>query len=136
MSTTEQLDLETYTRTVAEQAQVASRAMASLGGAAKIAWLRASAVAVRDHTDQILAANARDIAAAPEYGLTDAQIDRLRLTPERIDGIATALEEVAALPDPIGSVIAFDRAAKRFADRQGPRARSAWCSSSTSPDPT
>jgi glutamate-5-semialdehyde dehydrogenase len=105
MSTTEQLDLETYTRTVAEQAQVASRAMASLGGAAKIAWLRASAVAVRDHTDQILAANARDIAAAPEYGLTDAQVDRLRLTPERIDGIATALEEVAALPDPIGSVM-------------------------------
>ncbi len=105
MSTTEQLDLESYTRTVAEQAKAASRSMASLSGAAKIAWLRASAEALRNHTAQILEANARDIAAAPDYGLTAAQIDRLRLSPDRIEGIAVALEEVAALPDPIGSVM-------------------------------
>lgn len=105
MSTAETLDLETYTRTVAQQAKAASRAMASLDGATKIAWLRASAALLRESTEPILEANARDIAAAPEYGLTDAAVDRLRLTPERVDGIAAALQQVAALPDPIGRVI-------------------------------
>ena len=50
-------------------------------------------------------ANHLDIKAAPDFGLTDAQVDRLRLTPERIDGIATALKEVAMLVDPVGQVI-------------------------------
>lgn len=53
----------------------------------------------------ILAANEKDIAAAPDYGLTDAQIDRLVLNAERIDGIAGALEEIAMLPDPVGEVV-------------------------------
>ena len=46
-----------------------------------------------------------DLEAAPGYGLTNAEIDRLRLTPSRIEEIAAALEAVAALPDPIGEVI-------------------------------
>ncbi len=50
-------------------------------------------------------ANRLDLAAAPGYGLGDAQIDRLRLTPARIAAMAKALEEVAALPEPIGEVI-------------------------------
>ena len=53
----------------------------------------------------ILAANVNDIEAAPGYGLTDAQIDRLVLSEERIDGIATALEQISMLPDPIGQTI-------------------------------
>ncbi|QDU58763.1 glutamate-5-semialdehyde dehydrogenase [Aeoliella mucimassa] len=105
MGTSNHVDLETYTKQVAEQAKAASRQMASLPGGTKIAWLRASAQCLRDHTSDILAANKQDIAAAPGYGLSDAQIDRLRLTPERIEGIASALEEVASLRDPIGSVI-------------------------------
>ena len=67
-------------------------------------------------------ANARDLAAAPGYGLTDAEIDRLRLTPKRIEAIADGLEDVADLPDPIGEVIAVDDPAQRPADRQSPRA--------------
>lgn len=105
MSTAAQLDLETYTRTVAQQAREASRAMASLTGATKIAWLKAAAQLLRDESEIILEANAQDIEAAPGYGLTDAMIDRLRLTEDRIGGIAKALEEVAALRDPIGCVI-------------------------------
>ena len=105
MNTSETVDLETYTTQVAQQAKQASRLMASLSGATKIAWLRASAQRLRDHAAEILSANEQDIAAAPDYGLTDAQIDRLRLSPERIEGIASALEEVAALPDPVGRVI-------------------------------
>lgn len=49
--------------------------------------------------------NEKDLQQAPDYGLTDAQVDRLRLTESRLQGIATALEEVALLPDPIGEVI-------------------------------
>ncbi|MCO6042345.1 glutamate-5-semialdehyde dehydrogenase [Aeoliella sp. ICT_H6.2] len=105
MSTAAQLDLETYTRTVAQQAREASRAMASLTGATKIAWLNATAQLLREESGAVLEANAQDIEAAPGYGLTDAMIDRLRLSEDRIEGIAKALEEVAALGDPIGRVM-------------------------------
>lgn len=100
-----QLDVAAYARTVANQAKDASRAMAMLSGAAKANWMRASADALRSNIDSLLEANAVDIGAAPDYGLTDAGIDRLRLSPERIDGIAAALEQVAALPEPIGEVM-------------------------------
>ena len=53
----------------------------------------------------ILEANQKDLTAAPSYGLTDASIDRLRLDVQRLDGIASALREIVALPDPIGEVI-------------------------------
>lgn len=68
-------------------------------------WLRRSAELLREGMSAIEQANAQDLAAAPGYGLTDAQIDRLRLTPQRIDDIAAGLEQIASLPDPIGDVI-------------------------------
>lgn len=105
MSSTNTIDLQAYTQAVAEQAKAASRAMASLNGQTKIAWLRSAAALLREQAPQILAANKLDIAAAPDYGLTEAQIDRLQLSEDRIVGIASALEEVATLPDPIGRVI-------------------------------
>ncbi|MEQ8849346.1 glutamate-5-semialdehyde dehydrogenase [Botrimarina sp.] len=98
-------DLTTYCRRTAEQAKHASAALAVLPAATKIAWLRRSAAALRAGGDRLSEANRRDLAAAADYGLTDAQTDRLRLTPERIEAIATGLEEVAALPEPIGAVI-------------------------------
>ena len=54
----------------------------------KIAWLRRSAALLRENADAIERANAEDLAAAPGFGLTPAEIDRLRLTPERIEAIA------------------------------------------------
>ncbi|MEN1680470.1 MAG: glutamate-5-semialdehyde dehydrogenase [Planctomycetota bacterium] len=108
MSTAEtaaEQDLLTYCQEVADRAKAASRELATLSGGVKIAWLRRSAAALRGAGSRLESANAQDLAAAPGYGLTDAQIDRLRLTPERIETIAVGLEEVAALPDPIGSVI-------------------------------
>jgi glutamate-5-semialdehyde dehydrogenase len=60
---------------------------------------------LRSQTRVLLEANAADVAAASGFGLTDAQVDRLRLTPKRIDDIAVGLEQVAALPDPVGEVI-------------------------------
>lgn len=96
-------------RDLARRAKAAARAMAVVPGAAKDAWLRRSAAALVERRDEVLAANADDVAAAPARGLSTAAIDRLRLDPKRVDEIARALLEVAALPDPIGETIASSR---------------------------
>ena len=79
--------------------------MATVTGAQKNGWLRHCAALLTTQIPELIAANDLDIAAAPEYGLSDAAIDRLRLTPKRIAEMATALEEIAMFPDPIGQVI-------------------------------
>lgn len=98
-------DLKNYTQQVARQAKAASRKLASIRGEQKNNWLRQSAAAIRARSAELIAANELDLAKAPEYGLTSAETDRLKLTPERLESIAKALEEVTALPDPIGEVI-------------------------------
>ncbi len=98
-------DLAAYCQDVARRAKAASRALALVDSQQKDGWLRESAKRLRDAQQAIAEANQRDVAAAPSFGLTDAQTDRLRLTPERIEGIAAGLEDVASLPDPIGEVI-------------------------------
>ena len=98
-------DLAAYCRDVAERAKIASGQMATVSPAVKLAWLRASVAKLRAGVAEIQAANAKDIEAAPGYGLTPAEIDRLKLTPARIEAIAVALDEVAQLGDPIGRVI-------------------------------
>lgn len=106
MSTTAtESDLGRYCRQTAEAAKAASYQLSSISTATKNEWLLASADALVAAADSILKANAEDIAAAPDYGLTDAQVDRLRLDESRIEGIATGLREIAALPDPVGEVI-------------------------------
>lgn len=103
--TDQSADLGKYCKQVAQRAKAASRLLTSVSGETKIAWLKRSAALLRDNIPALQKANVGDLDAAPGYGLTDAQIDRLRLTPDRIEGIAVALEEVAALKDPIGQVI-------------------------------
>ena len=98
-------DLTAYCREVARRAKRASAALATVLGEVKIAWLLRSAELLRASSEQLAEANQLDLDAAPGYGLTDAAIDRLRLTPDRIESIAAALEQVAALRDPIGAVI-------------------------------
>jgi len=97
--------LPEYCQEIARAAKTAAAELALVAGAQKDKWLRHSATLLRDRTDTIQAANENDIAAAPDFGLTDAQIDRLRLTDERIRGIAAAMEEIAMLRDPVGEVI-------------------------------
>ena len=101
----ENLELDAYCSQVARQAKIASSKLALVHGDTKIAWLRRSAQLLRENVARVQEANSRDLEAAPGYGLTDAQVDRLRLTPARIEAVATALEEVAQLRDPIGRVI-------------------------------
>ncbi|MDB4679774.1 MAG: glutamate-5-semialdehyde dehydrogenase [Planctomycetaceae bacterium] len=98
-------DLAQYTRETAQRAKDASRQLGAVSGAIKNQWLRTAATRIREQTTALLEANQQDIAAAPQFGLTDAQVDRLRLSPERLDGIANALEELVMLADPIGEVL-------------------------------
>ncbi len=72
----------------------------------KNAALRAAARRIQETTSRILAANEEDMAAARRAGRTAAYLDRLRLDEDRVSAIARALEEVADLPDPVGSEIA------------------------------
>jgi glutamate-5-semialdehyde dehydrogenase len=99
------IDLASYCQQTAARVQRAAADLAVCTGAQKNGWLRASAAALRKATQEILTANELDLAAAPGFGLTDAAIDRLRLNPKRIEEIAVGLEEVAALPDPVGEVM-------------------------------
>ena len=94
---------------IAQRARRASRGLAIVPGSAKDAWLRRSARALRERGDEILEANARDVAAAPGYGLNVAAIDRLTLNPKRLEAMATSLEEVAGLADPVGETIHASR---------------------------
>jgi glutamate-5-semialdehyde dehydrogenase len=100
-----QTDLAEYCREAARRSKAAAAELALARGEQKNMWLRQSAARLRERTNDILAANAEDLAAAPGYGLTEAQTDRLRLTPARIEEIAVGLEEVAVLPDPVGEII-------------------------------
>ena len=97
-------DFNQYASEWADRARHASRELVLASGNQKNAWLRRSAQLVRTRTAELIAANAKDIEAAPGFGLTSAMVDRLRLTDERLEGIATALEAIALLPDPIGEI--------------------------------
>jgi glutamate-5-semialdehyde dehydrogenase len=92
-------------RNLALAGRAAQRHLAAMPSSAKAAALRAAARALRAAETDILAANARDLAAGEAGGLTKAMLDRLRLDPARLAGIADAVEQVAALPDPVGDVI-------------------------------
>ena len=91
-------------RQQALQCRTAAQALAQLETAAKDALLRTMADALDQDAGAILAANARDLEAARANGTTGAMLDRLALDSTRLAGIAKALREVAALPDPVGQV--------------------------------
>ncbi|MBP3954210.1 glutamate-5-semialdehyde dehydrogenase [Gemmata sp. G18] len=97
-------DLGTLCLGLAQRAKAAARALATVATAAKNQWLLAAADALEAHQDELLAANARDVAAAPGFGLNAAAIDRLTLNPKRIKAAAEGLRQVTALPDPVGEV--------------------------------
>ena len=85
-------------------ARTASRLMARASTAAKNAALLAMAGQVRTRAAELLAANAQDVASAQADGLDAALIDRLTLTAKGVETMAQGLEQVAALPDPVGEI--------------------------------
>jgi len=99
------MDLPAYCDDLGRRARAAARALATMPGERKNRWLLESAAALVKRSEEILKANARDLARATEYGLNPSQIDRLRLTPERIQACAQGVREVASLPDPVGKIL-------------------------------
>jgi glutamate-5-semialdehyde dehydrogenase len=97
-------ELTALCRGLAERAKAASQALVTVSTDLKNRWLRAAAESLVTHVPDILEANTKDVSAAPEFGLNAAAIDRLKLTPARIQGAAEGLRQVAELPDPIGEI--------------------------------
>ncbi|MBE1549136.1 glutamate-5-semialdehyde dehydrogenase [Mycobacterium sp. OAS707] len=89
----------------ARRARVAARELATFSTDTKNSALHAAADNLLREEGAILAANAEDLAAAKAAGTPEAMLDRLALNPNRIDGIASGLRQVAGLPDPIGEVL-------------------------------
>jgi glutamate-5-semialdehyde dehydrogenase len=93
-------------RAIGRAAREAARVLALTSTEKKNTALRAAANALRKETPVILVANAKDIAAAEESGRPAAFVDRLLLSKDRVEAIAQGLDEVAALADPVGTVLA------------------------------
>ena len=91
---------------IGRRARLAARDLALAAPEAKTAALRAAAQAVRDRAGDILAANAEDLDAAKRAGTSAALLDRLALDPKRLASVAKGLDDIAALPDPVGRVLA------------------------------
>lgn len=87
------------------KARAASAVLSRLPTARKADALTLAAAELRARADDVLAANAQDIAAGEANGLTSAMLDRLRLDPQRVAAIAAAIDAVAVLRDPVGMVI-------------------------------
>jgi glutamate-5-semialdehyde dehydrogenase len=103
-------DIAVEMRRIAEGAREAARELAQSSGEARNAALKAAAAEIRASAARIEEENAKDMAFGREKGLSDALMDRLLLNPDRIEGMAKGLEEVAALADPLGTVLAeWDR---------------------------
>lgn len=98
-------DCDALIADLARAGRAAQRVLARMSDEAKAEGLRVAAKALREASADVLAANARDCAAGEANGLTPALLDRLRLDDARLEGIAAALEAVAALPDPVGEII-------------------------------
>ncbi|UVO55351.1 glutamate-5-semialdehyde dehydrogenase [Sphingomonas sp. SUN039] len=90
---------------MAARARVAARVLARTSSAAKASALIAAAASIRAGADVILNANRDDVAAARANGLSAAMLDRLALDAGRLEGVASAVEAVAALRDPVGQII-------------------------------
>jgi glutamate-5-semialdehyde dehydrogenase len=98
------MDIKSYMQNLGREARAASRLMARAETNAKNGALLAMAAAIRRDTAKLLAANAKDMEAARAAGLDAALLDRLALTEKGVAGMAEGLEQIAALPDPVGEI--------------------------------
>ncbi len=99
-------DLEAAMRGLGRAARGAADALALADAHAKNRALIAMAAEIRRRNGDIIAANAQDMADAKAKGLTSALLDRLMLNEKRVEAMATGLEEIANLPDPVGKILA------------------------------
>lgn len=90
---------------IARRAQVAARPLGKLNRSQKDAALQAVAEGLRSSADSILSANDQDLRRGQENGMSHSLQDRLRLTAERIESLASAVEEIIGMEDPVGNVL-------------------------------
>lgn len=98
-------DIAVYVEDLAREAKAASRSLGFASDEARCAAVRAMASALRQRADEVLEANAIDMDAARAAGTSEGLLDRLLLTPERVEGMAAGLDKLADLPDPVGRVL-------------------------------
>ncbi len=103
-------DIEAYMRALGKRARAASRALAAAKTATRNKALHAIADDLGSNIEPLMQENRKDLDAGESKGLDDALLDRLALTPERIQGMIDGLREIAALPDPVGEI--FDMNAR------------------------
>ena len=97
-------DLDAYMRSLGEAARSASRVLAAATTGAKDTALLAIADDLDAHREQLMSENRRDLEAGAAKGLEPALLDRLELTPARIDSMIEGIRQITALPDPIGEI--------------------------------
>jgi len=98
------MDIKHYMDTVGRQARQAARGLAKATGQAKNTALHAIAAALLREQAVLMADNAKDLAAGQKNGLEAALLDRLALTPARIQTMSDGLQQIAGLPDPVGEI--------------------------------
>ncbi len=98
------MDVTEYMKQLGEKAKVAGRAISNANAGNKNLALAKIAGAIAANKDQITLENQKDLQAGKENGLDAALLDRLELTPGRIDSMIEGLHQVAALPDPVGEI--------------------------------
>lgn len=98
------MNVESYMQQLGKAARAASRVMAAAETGVKNNALLAMATALDEAREELMQANARDLEQGRKQGLDAALLDRLELTPERIDAMIEGVRQVAALADPIGAV--------------------------------
>lgn len=104
------MEMKEYLDTLGRQAQTAKTVLQGLDTERKNRALKKAAEALVQESERLLTANEKDYARAKEAGMAEGLLDRLKLTPQRIDAIAEGLKQIAALPDPVGEVMeSFDR---------------------------
>ena len=94
------VDIATYVHDLAVEAKAASGALATASDVQRQEAVRAMAAALRDGADSIIAANELDMSAARDAGTSAGLLDRLLLTPERVEGMAAGLESSPSCPTP------------------------------------
>ncbi len=98
-------DWSNYVQQLGQAARRASRQLAGLAGASKVAALKSAAAAIRENREPLMQANAADVAAATQAGLAPNLIERLKLNDKRINAMADAIDQIAAQVDPVGQII-------------------------------
>ena len=101
-------DVQSYMQETGRRARAAARILAAATTAQKNAALQAMADILNESREQLAEENRKDLDAGREKGLSDALLDRLELTPGRIDTMIEGLRQIAALPDPVGQIFDLD----------------------------